>query len=139
MGLFAFALVGAPNGVSAQSKKKVEKKLKLYDKKLSELSDKDEWGATEKDRGLARKELEKARELLAQGSVEKAEWLVTRAGDRLDLVSALLEVRRLKAMAEKQEKKYKKHKEETIPDLESEIKKLKERQKKLKSKLDELQ
>lgn len=138
-GLFAISLVAAPTGVSAQSKKKVDEKLKLYEKKLEELSEKDEWGATGKDRKLAESSLEKARELLAQGSVEKAGWLVTRAGDRIDLVRALLDVRRIQAGAEQQEEKFREHKENTIPDLEKEIKKLKKRKRELEDKLSNLE
>jgi len=134
----ALSTVALASSATAQSKKKVDEQLDLLEQRLVELGDKDEWGAAEEDRQMARETLEKARELLAQGTVEKADWLAARVADRVELVQALIDVRRIRAMAEQQEKKYEKHKEETIPELEAEIETLKKRQRELKEKLDEL-
>lgn len=136
--LAALVLVALAGPAFSQSKKKYKKQISEYAKQLDKLAKQDEWGVSEEDRKRARQWIADAKELLAQGNVETAGWLVTQVGEAIDLIQALVQAKRLEDLADEQRKTYEEKKDEEIPKLKEEIEDLREQKKKLKAEIEKL-
>ena len=122
----------------AQASKRYKEQIQEYAKQLEKLKKQDEWDVSKADRQRARQRLKDAKELLAQGDVDTASWLVKQVGESLDLITAMVTAKKIEAMADDQEKTYHTMKEKRIPKLESEIEELQNQKAKLQKKLRQL-
>ena len=132
-------LMGLTATAFGQASKRYKEQIQEYANQLDQLEKQDEWEVSKKDRERARQWLKDAKELIAQGDTDTASWLIKQVGESLDLIGAMVTAKKIEAMADEQQETYHKAKESRIPELESEVEKLRNQKAELEEKLRQLQ
>lgn len=135
----SLALLGTSTPVDAKSDRDLSQQVDHFEQMLDELAKRDERGTSSKDRKRAREALKKARELLAQGSSATASWLLKRVQNRIELIRKLVKIGERRTVAERHNEKYKRLKEQMLPEIESDIEELRKKKEKLQKRLEELE
>lgn len=133
---FLVTLVGSG---PLQAADRVEERLDQFETQLDDLSDSEGAEVAEADIDQARKWLDNARVLVAEGKSNTAERQLRRVKLSLDLIKALVAVERIEKVADEQEAVYYRARDEQLPELEEEIEELDERKDELQEEIERLE
>jgi len=133
------SVIGVATPAVGQSSDKQNKQIEEYSQQLDRLAETDEWDVSEEDRSRARQWLDDARERVARGDTQTAEWLLQRTDELIELIQITVQTKKLQAEADEQEEKYHQLEEQRVPELKSELEELKKQKKKLNQDLQSLQ